>query len=707
MKHNRYVWVPLTIAGLVALLFCPRNTEACASDYERVDVIDWAPDADPSAYVSGRLGLLNPNFKTSALVVAYRWLSGVGLDAEEAQSARWVTLPFAANAPWVPTIEGIEVWRLAHREVLGTEAPVQNAGYLRTTDYAAADNCLAAAFEKAAEVLRARAREHGVSAEVRAWGASQDAVFANCERNHSDVASGFTPLPALVSGAPAWLAKDYAYQVAAANFYAERYADAERMFLQISADSDSPWAPYGAYLAARSVTRSGDLGRAQRMLSQLAPAQGSPLSARAIAGYRQHLLIRQDARAAHASIAARIATTHVGADFGSLTYDYAITLDSTDTDPIAAWRSNLVDGSPGAYDFALQQFESSHAQSWLVAALIHARRGSTRVASLIAAAASLERSAPAFVTARYHAARVLAESGNAPRAYAMLDALKRELTSADGPSAMNAARKLAVTVAPSVDALAENAFVAPIGEHEGFAAGVRVADGVAGLNHEAARALASGLPLTAIVAFARSPSVPATSRPILIADAYVRAALLNQESVRTELAPTVTRLVPDSAPYIRAIESANTEDARRLSLIDLLLHIPDLGIFSPEHYDVVPTRSGIHTSYSTYGWPTLPSDEDVPPCAFLTRSERRARDREIEQLRSFGPSANFIPRELLRVAPQFSNDPRVPELLHLAVNLTRFGNEYDSSSNLSRDVFRYLHRTYPNHPMTALTRFHY
>lgn len=711
MTHNRFVWIPLVLAALVAMLFYPRDSEACSGWEELLDVNEYTPDADPTAYVGGRLGLVSPYFRDSALVVAYRWLSGVGLDADEQRSALWVAAsaqpPSDANV--APPASAVEQWRAAHREVLGVEAPAIDQGFVTDDAYAFgfANNCLDHAFVKASETLRARAHAHGVNADVRAWASTQNAVFANCDRGVPARVPAFLPLPTLPSTAPEWLAKDHAYQLAAAHFYAGDYAQAEELFTAIGNDANSEWASYGQYLAARAVARTGDLERADHMMARITASAGSPLSPRAIAGYRQHLAIRHDKAGAHAVLAAHMEHDHVGADFGSMLYDFVFTTAESDRDPIVVWIHNLADQSDQAYELALRNYESDHSQVWLVAALMHANSTSTRAAALVRAAQQLPRTAPAYVTARYHAARVLASMGEATRAYDMLEALRHELTREEGPSALNAVRLLAVTVAPSLDAFARDAFVAPIALRSDSSDAHRVPDGVVGLTRPAALRLATGMPLSLLSRLATSDAVPAEARPILVGDAYVRAALLNDRSVRTQLEHDIVRLVPASAPYVREIERATTEDARRLGVLDLLLHVPELGIAPPEHYNGVPAHEGIDTVYNSFGWATLPNDEDGPACSFLTRAEREARDREVATLRSFGASVNFIARELLRLAPRFQNDARIPEMLHLTVRLTRFGQEYDTASHLSRDVFRYLHRTYPNDPMTARTPFHY
>ena len=88
---------------------------------------------------------------------------------------------------------------------------------------------------------------------MREWVRAQDAVFANCQGDPLVL-----PDPAPPSADPLARA-DRAYQTAAAYFYATRYDEAAKRFQAIAADTTSPWRPYGRYLAARALIRSGTI----------------------------------------------------------------------------------------------------------------------------------------------------------------------------------------------------------------------------------------------------------------------------------------------------------------------------------------------------------------------------------------------------------------------------------------------------------------
>src|SRR5262249_45928742 len=109
-------------------------------------------------------------------------------------------------------------------------------------------------FQTAIKNLEDRIAKYGAnSPQVKEWLDAQDKVFANC--------SGNTPVipPPASANAPAWLRADRDYQIAAANFYAAKFDDSERLFPAIAADKTSPYRSLAPFLAARSLVRKATL----------------------------------------------------------------------------------------------------------------------------------------------------------------------------------------------------------------------------------------------------------------------------------------------------------------------------------------------------------------------------------------------------------------------------------------------------------------
>ena len=257
---------PFLVAGLLLLELAV--AQACGPDFSPdVFVRAHRPDV-PAQFARGKLGLLQPTLARADLLVAYRYMSGGSLDAEEqkgwrptydesepewdAEAQRAAAGNYGRNMlPDTP----IERWVLARKDY--PDAPSGPMGQSRTfrvpvgsgsyeADYL---NCGEDAFRTATLTLADRAARWGTtSASLRDWLRAQDAVFSNCKEGR--IIPEATP-----AGSPALLVEDRAYQVAAAEFYSQDYTAAHEAFAAISRDGASPWQPLGGYLAARVLVR--------------------------------------------------------------------------------------------------------------------------------------------------------------------------------------------------------------------------------------------------------------------------------------------------------------------------------------------------------------------------------------------------------------------------------------------------------------------
>ena len=151
-------------------------------------------------------------------------------------------------------------------------------------------NCFPDAFTTAAQTLRDRITAHGADdAGVKAWLATQDAVFANCAKD--------VGLPPLGANAPDWLKVDRTYQEGAAELYRRHFAEAVRRFTAIDEEAGSPWHRLGPYLAARAAVHG---------------VRAAPTDAAAIAEARQSSEAAVRAPSQHGSSSATPASAPTG-----------------------------------------------------------------------------------------------------------------------------------------------------------------------------------------------------------------------------------------------------------------------------------------------------------------------------------------------------------------------------------------------------------
>ena len=250
------------------LLLGLASAQGCGPDF-RADVFVRVNRPDrPAEYPKGKLGLLQPTFARADLLVAYRYLSGGTLDAEEQKG--WQPTYDDDEPEWEIEAQqraagnyGRDVipdtpigrWVLARKDY--PDAPPGSISQFRVmrvpvgsgsyeVDYL---NCGDDAFRTATLTLADRAARWGkASAPLKDWLRAQDAVFSNCK-------DGRIIPEAATAGSPALLVADRAYQTAAAEFYSGNYSAARAQFAAIGKDGASPWQPLGGYVAARVLLR--------------------------------------------------------------------------------------------------------------------------------------------------------------------------------------------------------------------------------------------------------------------------------------------------------------------------------------------------------------------------------------------------------------------------------------------------------------------
>ncbi len=217
-----------------------------------------APENPYSDYAAGRLGIVKPTFHRSVLYAAYRHIAGSGLNAAEQRAMIEVWTAEIDNKDFRDDSvdQAVKAWVDKRKEVVGKDEKTPEIYAERSYGgYEFFPNCTKNAFETAAETLSDRATAHGPNdPNVGNWIKAQDQVFENC-------ASGKKTPDDAPPGAPEWLQKDRAYQLAAAAFYSLDYNDAKRRFAEIALDSESPWAETADYLVARTLIRQASLSK--------------------------------------------------------------------------------------------------------------------------------------------------------------------------------------------------------------------------------------------------------------------------------------------------------------------------------------------------------------------------------------------------------------------------------------------------------------
>ncbi len=465
---------------LAALLLAPvGNVEACGPFFEPDVFVSTTHPDDLVAFGKGQLGILQAGFDSNEYAVAYRYLNGGKLSAAELRA--YVPLPPVPLQPaqdWSKmTPAQVNAAQAALRQdradsqpagkwllerakhlpplasaVQAQSFPVDYVGNIVFDDSYL--NCPDAAFITATLTLTKRADAWGKDSKWLAdWIHGQDAVFSNCADEKAT-----SPAP-VASDSPALLKADRAYQTASATFYAKQFDEAANQFAAIAADQNSPWAPWGQYLAARATVRkafangkttdpySSELAsydaptmqRAQQMLEALL-AQPNPTPSRAIVRDELNfVLIRADPGKRAADLCAGLAGPRPDVNFlhdlQDLSWLFVKSVSIKDQPPLLAWISAWRTGTAVS---AFTTWQQGHELPWLVVAIAKAGPSDAFAPALIDAAAKITSDSPAYDTVFYHRVRLLIALQRTDEARALLDAALPALRNQKPTSKRNA-----------------------------------------------------------------------------------------------------------------------------------------------------------------------------------------------------------------------------------------------------------------------------
>ena len=683
-------------------------------------------------YDSGQIGVIRPHFFRESLVVAYRYLSGVPLDAAEVKALA-PPAPQKQTAPadeWFATSR----WLKARKTVPGAPA-VDNLDADKEvpgSQFQQFENCTDASFDTAVSTLRDRAAKWGASSpSLVEWLRGQDRVFENCSKGPA--------IPAPLSGGDPLLAADRQYQIAAAEFYAGRFAAAERDFDAVAANPASPWRDGGHYLAARALIRDGTLNSKPDSLkaaeTKLQAVLADP------AAQRWHASARGLIQFIHATldpqgrmVAAGKELLKPGADIRRAMTDYTHLYDRLEESkaPLPAAESELTDWiaafQAGDAPHAIERWRAGKAMPWLVAALQSAKPTDAAVPELIAAARQIAPDAPAYASATYFGILLRIRRGENDAARDWAD---RALATSRLDSTVNLLRaerlKLArdwnefLRYSPRRPVALEYTF---LGSDEDLQGDPEAKSRTVALDVDFTHPMNTAVPLDLWDAAARGTALPRSLQAEIARVGWVRAVVLGHPAARPlaertrELNPAWAEAIDD---YLKQPDAA----AAGFTAVFWMLRMPGMS---------AELRSGIGRTtaankiddYRDNWWQIVPPPaeppEDLPrpqlldlypynamgPTAFLTAPQRSQGEEQARRLyATAGNAVYYLCAAAIAWARAHPQDPRVPEALHLAVRATRYGQTDKETSPLSKEAFDLLHSRYPASPWAKQTKYWY
>lgn len=706
----------LVLAFLTVALGGPREAESCGP-FLPVAQFSYVSQPPQGVFAHGQLGILRPRYHRLYLVMAYRYLTGVPLTKEEAAEfdPRSPTVPVAAPAPPPPTPEG--QWLAARNRVPGLTALKDISPDRRgqpPNQFESYQNCLDDAFVTASRTLGERIQRWGASSPLVAeWVRGQDTVFQNC--------SGGPAMPqALTGNADPLLAADRRYQIAAAEFYAEQYENAERDFGAIAADAKSPWHNLGKLLVARTQIREGTVhenpSKLQEATETLRTILQDPEETKwhpAAQGLRDFVEARIDPQARLADLSERLIHPSAGPEFSRELSDFTFIWDKQENGP--AGKSDLADWittfQTHNWSHALDRWRERPGDAWLVASLGSVPRDNPAVPDLLAAAKRVPPTDAAWPSATFYGVTLTLarEDAEAARSWAA-----QALAIQQSPDVHNeflAQRfKLArgweefLRFAPRT-LVAVNYGIygdSPV-EYSGSvlsrATPLFETDFTAPFNSE--------VPLARWVDAASNALLPSALRADIAQAGWVRAVVLHRNTEARSLAQRLAELRPPLRPGMQNWIGEKDPQAAQFAAILLMMRTPGLQPIVREGLGRLTDERKIDDFRDNWWNLSEPTAAQPTPSEFLPEPERATGRDEWQQLQATASQAtDYLCAETVAFARLHRGDPRVPEALHLAVRTSRY--TYNSKpTRFPKQAFELLHSWYPKSPWTAQTPYWY
>lgn len=727
----------LALVLLVAVLWQSPATNACGPFLlTAIFSFETHPDFPLDRYVAGELGVVQPTYARSYLVVAYRHLSGLNYNEQE-QKALVELWNERLSFQWSNSQTASETWLEARKKIPGvTESPSISVFRTREkpNEYEAFLNCPDDAFSSAVATLNARVAKFGAShPAVRQWVAAQDVVFSNC-------VEGSNIPEALTDSSDSILEADRDYQIAAANFYATKFPEARKAFEEIAQDASSQWQQTARYLVVRTLVRQASLGAPEAKEEPLTEAEKrlkAILLDRSMkdfhaASVRLLNLIKLRLHPAERlrELGQQLVAPGPNEDLKQSVWDYTTLFDkfvwdeekyeegeiAADhrKDELTDWIGIFQSQTQEARDYAVSQWLKNPALPWMVAALTKIKADHPQANQLIAAASSVEPTSPAFATAFFHSIRLQIEAGKLAEARARMDAVISEKRASLTQSGLNHILSQRMLLAKDLDdflvhaqrvpsALSwdEDGRQRPVIEDE-QSAEEKALKGKPLFDGDAARALNRGFPLDLWLKSAESRTLPPHLRRDVVQAAWLRAVILGDFQKADALAPHLKELIPKLAPYLDDFLSRKEPDAKKFSAIYAWLKFPGLEPIVDEGLGRQTMQPETQDTYRDNWWCTAAfpqSDEaktkPLPVPSFVTAAQKRQGEREAANLDRIGAAPNYLAQQVVDYAAKNLSDRRVPEALHLAVKSTRYGCTDKNTGRWSKTAFDFLHRRYP------------
>jgi hypothetical protein len=740
-------------AAFAVVLVTPSAVYTCGPFLESATFTRGnAPQLSQADFAAGTLGVLLPTFRRSYLIIAYRYLNGLKFDEEQQQDAIDAWNHHVGPNPEDNDRSALEAWGKARNQVPGLAAEPAYGVYASVSPdrpYQMFLNCPDEAFKNAISTLKERVEKYSASSSaVRDWIAAQDQVFSNC--------GGKTQLiPAELDSKDSLLRADRAYQIAAAQFYGRRFDEAAASFDALAKDSSSPWSSISSYLAVRALIRKANLATseyhkfdvatmkaAQQRLEQILQNPATAAVHEPARRLLEYVRFRTEPAKRVAELEQLMLKADPGPEFRQHFWDYVLLVTQGEqAGDLSDWLSTIYTDWPGDTDgaysrphdksvaeHAIAKWRETHSLTWLIATLQLADGSEPQAEDILRAASQVPVSSPGYLTVRYFAVRLVANRKQDDVARKELDTLLSRPPGDLPPGTRNLFNDQRQMLATSLPDFRAHAGEVPsrvgfdwdeIGrsdEDEGEPSKPNPAAEKAYFNTYSAQVFARRMPLALLAESAQSTELPSHLRCEIARSTWIRAVLVGDFVVADKLQPALQELDNPLWKLMAPYREASNNSEKRFAAVLVTLQNPGLQPSVREGLLRSTTLAEIDNYRDNWWCDDLGAgvgdtrrdrNPEFPFPTFVADSDRSRAKLELEKLASVGFAPNYLTNEVLAFAEQHSDDPRIPQALHLAVRSTRYGCSNSDTTHLSETAFNLLHRQYPKSEWAEKTKYYY
>lgn len=738
----------LTTAVIGGSVFGIGQVIACGPFFEEaVFHHELHPDLPLKLFAGGNLGILQPDYARSYLVVAYRHLTGKAVTPEMNKQFTlvWDSRLSASMDP--DYRDYTDTWLKARKEV--AETKLDRIETYKYVDYSAFLNINSDALLTASQTLKSYVTKYGAKDKrTTDWVAAQDLVFAGGGDSYNNKAKPVAPDP-LPESADTELRSDREYQIASFHFYAGDFDKAIAGFRKINQDKQSRWSKLARYLIARSIARkatlakasSEELAEALTILKEIRESDESKDLHDAAARLISFIRVRTEPVERARELIAILEGDAAGADYRNALSDLTWIMDryapsrededgeesATKSEPeksplddeLSRWVFNFQATDADSADQAFKSWKAAdevHKELWLLSLISKLKAEDSRVEEVLEAAARVKSDSPAYPTVTFHRVRLL-ETRDEKSAYLAVAEILRSLGEKLPPSARNLLSDQKLGLCKSFDEFASlvearpaeiawdnDAAALPDGQLEDYEKKPSFTVYPARFTNRAAILINKRLPLSALEKLATHKSLGQDQKLNIVQAAWTRAVLLKDEKAAGRLTAQLLALRPQLKNELTAYTTAKSPALKDFLSIDIILKNPAM---RPYVRAGLPRQSKFDEidSYRDNWWCDDELKDDNARISCLSAAERSQGSEEYKKLIAMGTAPNLLVDRVMAYYAVAPRDPRLAEALHLAVRSTRYGCTNDKTTQYSKKAFQALHKGFPKNPWTAKTPY--